>query len=54
MTANEIQRHVETMIRRWEETYTIAPADPISKYQMSSDILFLVKKVKDAEHKNQN
>ena len=54
MTANEIQSHIEKMIRRWEETYTIAPADYISKHQMLSDILFLVKQVKDAEHKNQN
>ena len=54
MTANEIQNHIEKMIRRWEETYTIAPADYISKHQMSNDILFLVKQVKDAEHKNQD
>jgi hypothetical protein len=54
MTANEIQSHIEKMIRRWEETYTIAPADYISRHQMSSDVLLLVKKVKDAEYKNKD
>ena len=54
MTAVEIQQLVEKLIRRWEETHTIAPTDQISKFLISNDILKLVKKVKDAQHQSQN
>ncbi len=47
MTAREIDNEIEKTIKIWESSFTVSPLDQLAKFQIKSDIIRMIMKVRE-------
>ena len=47
MTSSEIDNEIEKTIKIWESSFTVSPLDQLAKFQIKSDIIRMIMKVRE-------